>query len=140
MRAFRYGGVNVTYFLPKSPIKMNSPFYGSQNDRLFLPSVRLLFFLNLKTKLFISSVQFEKKALADALQLYMRAIMSLDDRTRAKIIDSDSVDDNFDHLKIDCRAQGKQRSHESFGEQLFHTMKSVNQIIKTKEFIHLNFL
>jgi len=44
MRAFRYGGVNVTYFLPQSSVQMNSPFYGSQNDRFFLPSVRLYLF------------------------------------------------------------------------------------------------
>jgi len=52
MRAFRYGGVNVTYFLPQSSVQMNSPFYGSQNDRFFLPSVRLylFFFLHLKMK------------------------------------------------------------------------------------------
>jgi len=55
----------------------------------------------------------------------MQAIMSLDDRTRAKIVDADSIDENFDHLKIDCRAKGKQRSHEPFGEQLFQKMKSV---------------
>ena len=51
--------------------------------------------------------------------------MSLDDQTRAQIADPDLIDDNFDHLKIECRAKGKQRSHESFGERLFQAMKSV---------------
>jgi hypothetical protein len=55
----------------------------------------------------------------------MRAIMSLDDSTRSKIVDADSVDDNFDHLKIQCRVKGAKRQHEPFGEQLFHIMKSV---------------
>ncbi|CAF1368008.1 unnamed protein product, partial [Adineta ricciae] len=106
MRTFRYGGVNVTYFLPKSAYKLNSSFDVTGHDRLSLPS-------------------FEKKALADTLYLYMRAIMSLDERTRAKIIDSDSTDDNFDHLKIECRSKGKHRSHEAFGDKLFQTMRSI---------------
>jgi hypothetical protein len=42
MRFFRYGGVNVTYFLPKSPYKMKSSLDGSITDRLFFPSVRFL--------------------------------------------------------------------------------------------------
>ncbi|CAF3688902.1 unnamed protein product, partial [Adineta steineri] len=107
MRAFRYGGVNVTYFLPKSAFKMNASVNSSITDRLSLPS-------------------FEKKALADALYLYMQAIMFLDERTRAKIVDSDSTDDNFDHLKIECRAKGRQRSHEPFGEKLFSIMQSLS--------------
>jgi hypothetical protein len=45
MRAFRYGGVNVTYFIPKSSLKMNSSMDRSITDRLSLPSVRLLFAL-----------------------------------------------------------------------------------------------
>ena len=36
MRDFRYGGVNVTYFLPKSLFQINQT-----SDRLSLPSVRL---------------------------------------------------------------------------------------------------
>jgi hypothetical protein len=40
MRIFRYGGVNVTYFIPKSPFKLNSSFDGSTGNRLTLPSVR----------------------------------------------------------------------------------------------------
>ncbi|CAF1255961.1 unnamed protein product [Adineta steineri] len=56
----------------------------------------------------------------------MQAIMFLDERTRAKIVDSDSTDDNFDHLKIECRAKGRQRSHESFGEKLFSIMQSLS--------------
>jgi hypothetical protein len=65
------------------------------------------------------------KALADALSIYMRAMMSLDDKTRSKIVDTDSIDDNYNHLKIQCRAKGKQHQHEPFGEQLFNNMKSV---------------
>ncbi len=52
--------------------------------------------------------------------------MSLNDQTRSKIVDADSRDDNFDHLKIQCRVKEKQRQHESFGEELFHKMKSVS--------------
>jgi hypothetical protein len=43
MRTFRYGGVNLTYFIPESSFKMNSTGDGSISDRLSLPSVRLLF-------------------------------------------------------------------------------------------------
>jgi hypothetical protein len=68
----------------------------------------------------------------------MQAIMSLDDRTRAKIVDADSIDENFDHLKIDCRAKGKQRSHEPFGEKLFQKMKSVGLNKNKKNFVHLD--
>jgi hypothetical protein len=39
MRAFRYGGVNVTYFLPQSSLQMNSSFDGLTADRFILPSV-----------------------------------------------------------------------------------------------------
>jgi len=55
----------------------------------------------------------------------MRAIMGLDDRTRAKIAHPNSPDANFDHLKIECRAKDKQHHHEAFSEQLFNIMKSV---------------
>ncbi len=48
--------------------------------------------------------------------------MSFDDQTRSKILDSDSIDN---HLKIQCRANGNQPQHQSFGEELFHQMKSV---------------
>jgi len=51
--------------------------------------------------------------------------MSLDDQTRSKIADPESVDDNFDHLTIKCRAKGNQPQHELFGEELFDKMKSV---------------
>lgn len=57
--------------------------------------------------------------------------MTLDERTRAKIIDSDSTDDNFDHLKIDCRSKVKQQSHEAFGDKLFQTMRSVGILLST---------
>jgi hypothetical protein len=63
--------------------------------------------------------------LADALSLYMRAILSLDDQTRSKIVDAESIDDNFDHLKIKCRVKGNQPQHEPFGQELFHMMKTV---------------
>ncbi|CAF0794953.1 unnamed protein product [Rotaria sp. Silwood1] len=107
MRTFRYGGVNVTYFVPKSPYTINQSLDGSIADRLSLPS-------------------FEKKALADALSMYMRAIMLLDDRIRSKIVYSDSDDDNFDHLKIQCRTKENRRQHKLFGEELFNIMKSVS--------------
>jgi hypothetical protein len=58
----------------------------------------------------------------------MRAIMSLDDKTRAKIIHPNNLDDNFDHLKIECRAKDKHNQHEEFGDQLFNIMKSVKEI------------
>ncbi len=72
-----------------------------------------------------SLFQFEKKALADALSIYMRGIMGLDDKTRAKIVQPNNPDENFDHLKIECRTQDKHHQHEAFGDQLFHIMKSV---------------
>ncbi|CAF3808094.1 unnamed protein product [Rotaria sordida] len=107
MRTFRYGGVNVTYFVPRSPYTMNPSLDGSIIDRLSLPS-------------------FEKKALADALSIYMRAIMLLDDRIRSKIVYSDSNDNNFDHLKIQCRTKTNQQQHELFSEELFNIMKSLS--------------
>jgi len=39
MRFFRYGGVNVTYFLPKSSYRMDSSIDPATTDRLSLPSV-----------------------------------------------------------------------------------------------------
>jgi hypothetical protein len=59
----------------------------------------------------------------------MRAIMSLDDKTRAKIVDPNNPDENFDHLKIECRAKDKHNQHEGFGDQLINIMKSVKRII-----------
>jgi hypothetical protein len=73
----------------------------------------------------ISILQFEKKALADALSLYMRGIMLLNDQSRSKIADPESIDDNFEHLKISCRVKGNQPQHYPFGEELFQKMKSV---------------
>jgi len=64
----------------------------------------------------------------------MRAIMSLDDKTRAKIIHPNILDENFDHLKIECRAKDKHNQHEGFSDQLFNIMKSVKHII-TKIFL-----
>ena len=49
----------------------------------------------------------------------MRGIMSLDAKTRLKLTDK------FEHLKIQCRAEGNQLQHQSFGDELFHKMKSV---------------
>jgi hypothetical protein len=39
MRFFRYGGVNVTYFLPKSSYKLDPSIDNATPDRLSLPSV-----------------------------------------------------------------------------------------------------
>ena len=55
----------------------------------------------------------------------MRAIMMLDDATREKIVHINDTDENFDHLKIECRAKDKPSPHQTFGELLFRTMKSV---------------
>ncbi|CAF1149652.1 unnamed protein product [Rotaria sp. Silwood1] len=107
MRFFRYGGVNVTYFSPKSSYKMDSTFDPVTNNRLSLPS-------------------FEKRALADAISIYMRSIMALDDMTRNDILHPTDTDDNFDHLKIQCRAKDKNPQHEAFGEQLFNIMKTIS--------------
>lgn len=41
MRFFRYGGVNVTYFLPKSLHRLDATIDPSTTNRLSLPSVRL---------------------------------------------------------------------------------------------------
>ena len=57
----------------------------------------------------------------------MRAIMLLDEDVRSKILDSDSPDENFEHLKIECRAKGKHHAHQPFGEQLFRMMQSVRR-------------
>jgi len=89
--------------------------------------------------LLISVLQFEKKALADALSLYMRAIMSLNDQSRSKIVDPESIDDNFDHLKISCRAKGNQPQHYPFGEELFQKMKSVGFNFKRYPSTYLSF-
>ncbi|CAF0910875.1 unnamed protein product [Adineta steineri] len=107
MRFFRYGGVNVTYFLPKSQYRMDSSIDPATTDRFSLPS-------------------FEQKALADSLSIYMRAIMALDETTRSKIVQSNDGDENFDHLKIECRAADKQHQHIDFGEKLFNIMKSLS--------------
>lgn len=42
MRFFRYGGVNVTYFLPKSSYRMDHSIDPATTDRLSLPSVRII--------------------------------------------------------------------------------------------------
>lgn len=52
--------------------------------------------------------------------------MSLNAFLRSKILYSDYENDNFDHLKIQCRVQDNlHRPHELFGEELFNIMKSV---------------
>ncbi|CAF1193179.1 unnamed protein product [Rotaria sordida] len=107
MRFFRYGGVNVTYFSPKSFYRMDSTIDPATTNRLSLPS-------------------FEKKALADALSIYMRAIMTLDDMTRTEILHPSDTDDSFGHLKIQCRVKTKNPPHETFGEQLFNIMKTIS--------------
>ncbi|CAF3435085.1 unnamed protein product [Rotaria socialis] len=107
MRFFRYGGVNVTYFLPRSIYRMDHSVDPATTDRLSLPS-------------------FQKKALADALSIYMRAIMALDEPTRAEILHASDNEDNFDHLKIECRAKDKNHPHEAFGENLFNIMKTIS--------------
>lgn len=42
MRFFRYGGVNVTYFIPKSSYRMDHSIDPATADRLSLPSVRMI--------------------------------------------------------------------------------------------------
>lgn len=51
--------------------------------------------------------------------------MSLNDKTRAKIVQSNHHGNNFEHLKIECRARDRQYQHEGFGKELFNAMKSV---------------
>lgn len=60
--------------------------------------------------------------MADALSLYLRAIVALDEQTRLRIFDPDFIED---HLKIQCRKEGNPLQHVPFGEQLFEYMKSV---------------
>ncbi len=50
MRFFRYGGVNVTYFLPKSSYRMDPSIHPATTDRLSLPSVGLILFIEFETK------------------------------------------------------------------------------------------
>ena len=52
----------------------------------------------------------------------MRAIMALNEQTRARIFDPDFIED---HLKISCRKDGNPLQHVPFGEELFEHMKSV---------------
>lgn len=122
MSFFRYGGVNVTYFLPKSSFKMGPAIHPTTQDRFSQPSVRPS---GKRRSIGSFRLQFEKKALADALSLYMRALVALDESTRAKIVLLDSNDDNYDHLKIDCRAADKPYQREDYGEKLATIMKSV---------------
>ena len=51
--------------------------------------------------------------------------MMLDEDTRNKIIQPDSNDENYEHLKINCRAADKHYQHEDFGERLATIMRSV---------------
>lgn len=55
----------------------------------------------------------------------MRGLMNLDEKTRAKIVYSNNPDENFDHLKIECRSKNKNHQHEGFGNQLLDEMKRV---------------
>ncbi|CAF0954909.1 unnamed protein product, partial [Didymodactylos carnosus] len=104
MRFFRYGGVNVTYFLPRSmhPASLlKNSINDNATDRLSLPS-------------------FEKKALADSVQLYMRALILLNEKNITF-----SFDNNSDYLKIRCRTAQKPIEKHKVGELLFDVMKSV---------------
>lgn len=51
--------------------------------------------------------------------------MMLDEDTRNTIIQPDSNDENYEHLKINCRAADKHYQHEDFGERLATIMRSV---------------
>lgn len=68
----------------------------------------------------------------------MRAFMSLDDRIRSEI-----SDENFDYLKIQCRAKENQIQHESFGKELFNKMKLVQDLIvkyfRKNSFVQISF-
>ena len=55
--------------------------------------------------------------------------MSLDEVTRSHIVDIDSWDENYTHLKIQCRTKDRQKQHQAFGEALFNQMKSVEENI-----------
>jgi hypothetical protein len=55
----------------------------------------------------------------------MRALMSLDSTTRSHVVDSESDDEAFNHLKIECRSQQEHHQHEPFAVALFNQMKSV---------------
>lgn len=56
--------------------------------------------------------------------------MALDEKTRGKIVQASNPDENFDHLKIECRTQDKNHQHDAFGDQLLNTMKSVKEIFR----------
>ena len=47
MRVFRYGGVNVTYFVPSSSMLMNMTSDELPADRLSLPSVKNFILINI---------------------------------------------------------------------------------------------
>lgn len=51
--------------------------------------------------------------------------MSLDEKTRAKIAHPNNPNENFDHLKIECRAKDKIHPHDAFAEELFNKMRTV---------------
>lgn len=53
--------------------------------------------------------------------------MSLDEEIRSRIVDVDSWDENYRHLKIQCRAKEQRRQHQEFGEALFEEMKLVQR-------------
>lgn len=55
--------------------------------------------------------------------------MALDDTTREKILHANDTDENYDHLRIECRAKDRPLPHQSFGERLFQTMKSVSESV-----------
>lgn len=67
--------------------------------------------------------------------------MNLDTKTRAKITHSNNMDDNFDHLKIECRSKDKTNQHEDFGAQLLEEMKQVkkNKFLSNQKLSYLSF-
>ena len=56
----------------------------------------------------------------------MRAITSLDPKTRSKIVHSNETNQNFHHLRVQCRAKDRYGTHDEFSEQLFQRMRAVN--------------
>lgn len=54
--------------------------------------------------------------------------MSLDEKTRGKIAHPNNPNENFDHLKIECRAKDKVHQHDAFTEELFNRMRTVNSL------------
>lgn len=62
--------------------------------------------------------------------------MSLDEKTRSKIAHPNNPNENFDHMRIECRAKDKIHYHDTFAEELFHKMRTVT----SDHFLHQIFL